>query len=89
MFSDEFSEASRHSGLVVEVVPGEVHVQQVFDRLGHLRDLDLVGQVTSALDKVDELAGEDGLGLVGVGQEAREAGANPEPGVLRERFVSV
>ncbi|MET7552552.1 hypothetical protein ABZS95_43515, partial [Streptomyces sp. NPDC005479] len=59
-----------------------MHIHELLDHLGHLRDLDRFGEVTAALSKVDELPGEGGLRVVGIGQEASEAGAGPEAGVV-------
>jgi hypothetical protein len=60
--------ASGHSWLVVEVVHDKMHIHEVIKGFGHLRELDLLREVSCALDEIDELSGEDDLSLIGVRQ---------------------
>ncbi len=78
----EVLKCTRGRWLVVEVVPSVVRHHERVDRRADLDDTDLLRQVSSAVHKVKEFAGGDGLTGLGAGLEAAVSGTEGVPSVV-------
>jgi hypothetical protein len=73
----KFGEPLGHLWLVVGVVHGKMHIHEVIKGFGHLREPDLLREVSRALDQIDELSGEDDLRALLRSASSRHAEARP------------